>query len=70
MDEQHGQSDGLSVGATISVRITSMANGGAAVGRAGDLVVFVDGAMVGEAVQARITECAPQLCAGNGGADR
>jgi 23S rRNA (uracil1939-C5)-methyltransferase len=56
MAEEHEESNDLSVGATIAVRVTSMANGGAAVGRVGDLVVFVDGAMVGEAVQARITE--------------
>jgi 23S rRNA (uracil1939-C5)-methyltransferase len=56
MDEQRVKPNDLSVGAIVSVRVTSMANGGAAVGRVGDLVVFIDGAMVGEAVRARITE--------------
>src|SRR6478672_2240722 len=56
MDEQREQPNDLSVGAMVSVHVTSMANGGAAVGRVGDLVVFVDGALVGETVRARITE--------------
>lgn len=56
MAEQSGRPHDMSVGATVPVRIASMANGGAAVGRVGDLVLFVDGAMVGELVQARITE--------------
>jgi 23S rRNA (uracil1939-C5)-methyltransferase len=56
MDEQREEPNDLSVGAMISVRVMSMANGGAAVGRVGDLVVFVDGAMIGETVRARITE--------------
>lgn len=56
MTEKPEQPNDVSVGATVSVRIASMANGGAAVGRVGDLVLFVDGAMVGEVVQVRITE--------------
>lgn len=46
----------LSVGATITLRATSMANGGDAVGRHSDLVVFLQGAALGELVSARIVE--------------
>ncbi len=45
-----------SVGATITLRADSMANGGAAVGRHGALVVFIQGAAPGERVAARIVE--------------
>lgn len=43
-------------GATITLRVASMANGGAAVGRHGALVVFIQGAAPGELVAARIVE--------------
>ncbi|HEY8291878.1 MAG TPA: TRAM domain-containing protein, partial [Thermomicrobiales bacterium] len=46
----------VSVGATITLRAVSMANGGAAVGRHGALVVFIQGAAPGELVTARIVE--------------
>lgn len=56
MAEDREKPTNRGVGETVAVHTTSMANGGAAVGRVGDLVVFVDGAMAGEVVQARITE--------------
>jgi 23S rRNA (uracil1939-C5)-methyltransferase len=46
----------LRVGGTTQLHISSMANGGAAIGRAGDLVIFVEGAIPGERVTVRITE--------------
>lgn len=46
----------VTVGATITLRAASMANGGAAVGRHGALVVFIQGAAPGELVSARIVE--------------
>ncbi|MCA1666545.1 MAG: class I SAM-dependent RNA methyltransferase [Thermomicrobia bacterium] len=46
----------VAVGATIILRADSMANGGAAVGRYGALVVFIQGAAPGEHVSARIVE--------------
>ncbi len=45
-----------SVGAEVHLRITGMANGGAAIGRVGQLVVFVEGAVPDELVTARITQ--------------
>ncbi len=45
-----------SVGAEVPLRITSMANGGAAIGRVGQLVVFVEGAAPDELVMVRITQ--------------
>lgn len=44
------------VGMTITLRATSVANGGDAVGRHGDFVVFLQGAAPGERVSARIVE--------------
>jgi 23S rRNA (uracil1939-C5)-methyltransferase len=46
----------VTVGAAITLRADSMANGGAAVGRHGALVVFIQGAAPGELVTARIIE--------------
>lgn len=46
----------VAVGSTITIRPTSMANGGEAVGRHGALVVFIQGAAPGELVAARIVE--------------
>jgi 23S rRNA (uracil1939-C5)-methyltransferase len=46
----------IKTGATITLRADSMANGGAAVGRHGALVVFIQGAAPGELVTARIVE--------------
>ncbi len=46
----------VAVGATITLRADSMANGGAAVGRHGSFVVFIQGAAPGEMVAARIVE--------------
>src|SRR4029078_5022861 len=46
----------LRVGDITQLRIDSMANGGAAIGRAGDLVIFVDGALPGERVTVRVVE--------------
>lgn len=43
-------------GATVELTVGELAHGGAAVGRIGDLVVFVEGAAPGERVRARITE--------------
>lgn len=56
MIDRDAQATELNIGATVPVRVTSMVNGGAAVGRVGDLVVFVDGAVSGEVVRARVTE--------------
>lgn len=49
-------SSDLRIGDTAQLHIAAMANGGAAIGRAGELVVFVDGALPGEVVTVRITE--------------
>jgi 23S rRNA (uracil1939-C5)-methyltransferase len=46
----------IAAGATIELTVGDLAHGGAAVGRLGDLVVFVQGAAPGERVRARITE--------------
>ncbi len=48
--------DTPTVGMTITLRATSMANGGDAVGRYGDLVVFLQGATPGERVAARVVD--------------
>lgn len=44
------------VGTTVELTVGDLAHGGAAVGRLGELVVFVQGAAPGERVRARITE--------------
>jgi 23S rRNA (uracil1939-C5)-methyltransferase len=44
------------IGTTVALTVGALAHGGAAIGRLGDLVVFVQGAAPGEHVQARITE--------------
>ena len=44
------------VGMTVELTIGDLAHGGAAVGRLGELVIFVQGAAPGERVRARITE--------------
>lgn len=56
MPDRDGDTNSPVVGASVHLRVAAMANGGAGVGRVGELVVFVDGAMPGEVVQARITE--------------
>ena len=43
-------------GMTVELTVGDLAHGGAAVGRLGELVVFVQGAAPGERVRARITE--------------
>src|SRR5947209_537187 len=50
---EHGTPE---VGATVELTVGDLAHGGAAIGRLGDLVVFVQGAAPGERVRARITE--------------
>ncbi len=55
MDDAMTQ-DAVTVGATITLQATSMANGGEAVGRHGALVVFIQGAAPGEVVSARVVE--------------
>lgn len=48
--------DARVIGEKITLRVSDLTYGGAAVGRVGDLVVFVNGAAPGEFVEARITE--------------
>jgi 23S rRNA (uracil1939-C5)-methyltransferase len=50
---EHGET---AVGTTVELTVGDLAHGGAAVGRSGDFVVFVQGAAPGERVQVRITE--------------
>lgn len=44
------------VGATVELTVGDLAHGGAAVGRLGELVIFVQGAAPGERVRVRVTE--------------
>lgn len=56
MGTQERRTNTPSVGDTVTVRPTAMANGGNAIARLDDLVVFVDGVIPGETAQAQITE--------------
>lgn len=56
MDSSPEAQSDLRVGDTTQLLISAMANGGAAIGRAGALVVFVDGAVAGERVTVQIIE--------------
>lgn len=50
------QAADLAVGDEVTLDITALAYGGAAIGRSGPLVIFVMGALPGERVRVRITE--------------